>query len=105
MYGEDLRARSDTRFWEYLPEGEQEVYQQRFQVYGNIKAIDNDGCKFCSSFWFIPQLAESTIRFTIRNEELVPATLFLDELLIRQEVDELYRREGIMYGRITDGFL
>ncbi|MCB0558611.1 MAG: hypothetical protein H6573_26720 [Lewinellaceae bacterium] len=94
MYvGEDLRARSEAQILEYLPEGEQEVYQQRFQVYGNIKAIDNDGWALLE-FRFIPQLAESTIRFTIRNEELGQQPLFLDELLIRQEVDELYRREG-----------
>ena len=94
MYvGEDLRARSEAQILEYLPEGEQEVYQLRFQVYGNIKAIDNDGWALLE-FRFIPQLAESHIRFTIRNEELGRQPLFLDELLIRQEVDEVYRREG-----------
>ncbi|MCB0599272.1 MAG: hypothetical protein KDD28_34695, partial [Phaeodactylibacter sp.] len=77
---------------EYLPEGEQEVYQQRFHVYGQVKAIDNDGWGLLE-FRFIPQLADSRIRFTIRNEELGQQPLYLDELFIRPEVDDVYRQE------------
>ena len=93
MYlGEDLRARSEAQILEYLPEGEQEVYQQRFHVYGQVKAIDNDGWGLLE-FRFIPQLADSRIRFTIRNEELGQQPLYLDELFIRPEVDDVYRQE------------
>lgn len=91
MYvGADLRARSEAQILEYLPDGEREVYQQRFHVYGHLKALDNDGWGLLE-FRFIPQLADSRIRFTIRNEELGKQPLYLDELLIRQEVDEVYQ--------------
>lgn len=92
MYlGEDLRARSEAQILEYLPEGEQEVSQQRFHVYGQVQALDRNGWGLLE-FRFIPQLAGSRIRFTIRNEELNGKPLYLDELLIRQEIDEVYQR-------------
>lgn len=90
--GEDLCARSEAQILEYLPEGEQEVYQRRYHVYGQLRALDNNGWGLLE-FRFIPQLAGSRIRFTIRNEELGRQPLYLDELLIRQEIDEIYRRE------------
>ncbi|MCB0588806.1 MAG: hypothetical protein KDD06_26190 [Phaeodactylibacter sp.] len=94
--GEDLRARSEAQILEYLPADEQEVSQQRYHVYAHLKALDKDGWGLLE-FRFIPQRADSHIRFTIRNEELKGQALYLDELLIRQEVDEIYRR--------TDNFL
>lgn len=93
MYiGEDLRARSEAQLLEYLPEGGQEVAQQRYHAYGHIKAIDNDGWALLE-FRCIPQLADSHIRFTIRNAELGEQPLFLDELLVRPEAGEAYRRD------------
>ena len=92
MYlGKDLRARSEAQLLEYLPEGEREVYQRRFHVYAQLRALDNDGWGLLE-FPFIPQLADSRIRFTIRNEELREENLLLDELLIRQDADEVFRR-------------
>jgi len=93
MYiGQDLCARSEVQLLEYLPEGGQEVSQQRFHAYAHIKAMDNDGWALLE-FRFIPQMADSHIRFSIRNEEMKGQPLFLDELLIRPEAGEVYRRD------------
>ena len=72
--------------------GEQEVYQRIYHVYGQLSALDTDGWGLLE-FRFVPQMADSRIRFTIRNEELKEKPLYLDELLIRHEVGEIFRRE------------
>ncbi len=92
MYlGDDLRPRSDVHITEYRREEGGEVQRQGFFAYSHIRVLDSNGWGLLE-FRFIPQLADSRIVFSIRNAEIGEGPLYFDELLIRQEVSEIYRR-------------
>lgn len=87
----DRLSTSQVQIEEYDPESGAILQQHRTQVFKAFQTLDSNGWALIE-MRFIPQRSDSHIRWWITNNEIGAAPLYVDELLIRHEVAELYRQ-------------
>ncbi len=93
----DMAGRSFLEVEEYVPETGEGAGWQAHQVYYNLRALDDDGWGLLE-FRIVPNRADTHFRVKIHNPEMGNRPLWLDELLIRHEVAEIYRQgEGYLW--------
>ncbi|MCB9301609.1 MAG: hypothetical protein H6566_13250 [Lewinellaceae bacterium] len=88
---EDMAGRSFLEVEEYVPETGEGAGWQAHQIYYNLRVLDDNGWGLLE-FRIIPNRADTHFRVKIHNPEMGQRPLFLDELLIRQEVSDVYRQ-------------
>lgn len=97
MYlNEDLYPRTWVKFEELEKNGES-LQSAHFSAGNIIKAWDSGWGLL--EFLFIPKKADTSIRVSFSNEALAGKPLYLDEMLIRYQISDLYRKtgEGVWY--------
>ncbi|MCB9273307.1 MAG: hypothetical protein H6564_04655 [Lewinellaceae bacterium] len=93
----DMAGRSFLEVEEYVPGTGEGAGWQAHQVYYNLRALDDNGWGLLE-FRIVPNRADTNFRVKIHNPEMGKRPLWLDELMIRQEVSEAYRQgEGYVW--------
>ena len=80
---------------EYDRETGAQLQQQHYRIYDNFSTFDTNGWALVE-MRFIPQRSDSRIRFWVDNKDIGDAPLFVDEVLIRHEIAEIFQ-EGQNY--------
>lgn len=93
----DRVGQSWAHIEEYEPESGTVIKQQSFPLFKHLNVFDTNGWALLE-LPFIPERSESQLRFWIQHKELKGQPLYVDELLIRHSIAELFRRgEGYVF--------
>ncbi len=94
---QDRISRGHSLVEEYDPETGEVLQRQELPLHQHIKLFDTDGWGMLE-FRFIPKSSGSRIRWSIRQEKLSGRPVYLDELLIRHEINDIFdRRPPYLY--------
>jgi hypothetical protein len=89
---EDRLLRGSSLIEEYEPETGNVVKQQGYVLHQHISVMDSNGWALLE-FPFVPDRSDTAIRWSIQQADLPNTPIFVDELLIRQDVNELFKLE------------
>jgi len=76
---------------EYDAQSGEHLQEQHYRIYDHFRTFDSNGWALVE-MGFIPQRSNSRIRFWVDNQDIGEAPLFVDELLIRHDIAEIYQK-------------
>ena len=88
---EDRLLRGTSLIEEYDPASGELLKQQQYTLHRQIAVMDSNGWALLE-FPYVPVSSDSAIRWSLQQSDLPDAALFVDELLIRQNINDLYRQ-------------
>ena len=89
---EDRLLRGSSQIEEYDKETGTLLKQQQYDLHRQIAVMDGNAWALLE-FAYVPSSSESTVRWSFQQPDLTGSPLFVDELLIRQDINELYRQD------------
>lgn len=94
---EDRLLRGSSRIEEYDPETGQTIKEQEYTLHRQIAVMDTNGWALME-FGYVLAASDSAIRWSLQQPDMLHAPLFVDELLIRQDINELFKQgEGYLF--------